>query len=216
MNFSQKWFTGLSLVIPPILINVLWGVVEGSSAESGDFSAKAEIYAKAATTNTILLCLILISFLCLGLSYLFIASDTSDGSNNPLFGKISSKIWLIFIALFAGVISLLMSTIGLYESGKIQEATTVFMVSEMLGSGAFLLIGLALIFLGIALRSAKNKLQPNVLLHIVSFGMIIFGIVMLIDTFAIRGGDSLLGFIGWMGWHLVSIIFGIGILIRKN
>ena len=205
-------------MIPPILINVLWGVVEGSSADGGNyaFSAKVETYAKAATTNTILLCIILISFLCLGLSYLFIASDTAEGSNNPLFGKISSKIWLIFIALFAGVISLQMSTIGLYESGKIQEATTVFMISEMLGSGAFLLIGLALIFLGIALRSAKNKLQPNVLLHIVSFGMIIFGIVMLIDTFAIRGGDSLLGFIGWMGWHLVSIIFGIGILIRKN
>ena len=216
MNLSQKWFTGLSLVIAPFLINGLWVVVEGSSAESGDFAAKAETYAKAATTNTILLCLILISVLCLGLSYLFQASDASEDSDNPLFGKISSKIWLIFIALFTGVLSLQMSTIGLYESGKIQEATTVFMISEMFGSAAFLLIGLALIFLGIALRSAKNKLQPNVLLHIVSFGMIIFGIVMLIDTFAIRGGDSLLGFIGWMGWHLVSIIFGIGILIRKN
>ena len=35
MNFSQKWFTGLSLVIAPILVNVLWGVVEGSSADGG-------------------------------------------------------------------------------------------------------------------------------------------------------------------------------------
>ncbi len=213
MNFSQKWFTGLSLVIAPIFINVLWVVVEGFD-ETGDFSAKAEIYAKAATTNTILLCLILISVLCLGLSYLFQASDASEGSDNPLFGKISSKIWLIFIALFTGVLSLQMSTIGLYESGKIQEATTVFMIAEMLGSGVFLLIGLALIFLGKALRDAKNKLQPNILLHIVSFGMLIFGIVMLIDTFAITGADSL-GFIGWMGWHLVSIIYGVGILMRK-
>ena len=98
MNLSQKWFTGLSLVIAPILINLLWGLVEGD--QSADFAAKAEIYAKAATTNTILLCLILISFLCLGLSYLFIASDASEGSNNPLFGKISSKLWLIVIALF--------------------------------------------------------------------------------------------------------------------
>ena len=215
MNFSQRWFTGLSLVIAPFLINGLWVVVEGSSAESGDFAAKAETYAKAATTNTILLCLILISVLCLGLSYLFQASDASEDSDNPLFGKISSKIWLIFIALFTGVLSLQMSTIGLYESGKIQEATTVFMIAEMLGSGAFLLTGLALIFLGKALRDAKNKLQPNILLHIVSFGMLIFGIVMIIDTFAITGDDSLLGFIGWMGWHLVSIIYGVGILRGK-
>jgi len=215
MNLSQKWFTGLSLVIAPFLINGLWVVVEGSSAESGDFAAKAETYAKAATTNTILLCLILISVLCLGLSYLFQASDASEDSDNPLFGKISSKIWLIFIALFTGVLSLQMSTIGLYESGKIQEATTVFMIAEMLGSGAFLLTGLALIFLGKALRDAKNKLQPNILLHIVSFGMLIFGIVMIIDTFAITGDDSLLGFIGWMGWHLVSIIYGVGILRGK-
>ena len=212
MNLSQKWFTGLSLVIAPILINLLWGLVEGD--QSADFAAKAEIYAKAATTNTILLCLILISFLCLGLSYLFIASDASEGSNNPLFGKISSKLWLIVIALFTGVLSLQMSSIELYESGKIQEATTVFMISEMSFSAAFLIIGLAAIFLGRALRDAKNKLQPNILLHIVSFGMLIFGIVLVIDVFAYRGSDSLLGFIGWMGWHLVSIIFGVGILLR--
>ena len=212
MNLSQKWFTGLSLVIAPILINLLWGLVEGD--QSADFAAKAEIYAKAATTNTILLCLILISFLCLGLSYLFIASDASEGSNNPLFGKISSKLWLIVIALFTGVLSLQMSSIELYESGKIQEATTVFMISEMLGSAAFLLIGLALIFLGKALRDAKNKLQPNILLHIVSFGMLIFGIALVIDVFVNTGSDSWLGLIGWLGWHLVSIIFGIGILLR--
>ena len=121
---------------------------------------------------------------------------------------------MIFIALFAGVISLLISTIGLYESGKIQEATTVFMISEMFGSAAFLLIGLALIFLGKALRDAKNKLQPSSLLHIVSFGMLIFGIALVIDVFVNTGSDSWLGLIGWLGWHLVSIIFGVGILLR--
>ena len=216
MNFSQKWFTGLSLVIAPILVNVLWEVVEGSSADAGNyaFSAKVETYAKAATTNTILLCIILISFLCLGLSYLFQASDASKDSNNPLFGKISSKIWLVVLAIFTGVLSLQMSTIGLYESGKIQEATVVFMISEMLGSAAFLLIGLALIFLGKALRDAKNKLQPSILLHIVSFGMLIFGIVLIIDAFSM-GYYSVLGLIGWLGWHLVSIIFGVGILRAK-
>ena len=212
MNLSQKWFTGLSLVIAPILINLLWGLVEGD--QSADFAAKAEIYAKAATTNTILLCIILISFLCLGLSYLFIASDASEGSNNPLFGKISSKLWLIVIALFTGVLSLQMSSIELYESGKIQEATTVFMISEMSFSAGFLIIGLAAIFLGRALRDAKNKLQPNILLHIVSFGMLIFGIALVIDVFVNTGSDSWLGLIGWLGWHLVSIIFGVGILLR--
>ena len=211
MNLSQKWFTGLSLVIAPILINLLWGLVEGD--QSADFAAKAEIYAKAATTNTILLCLILISFLCLGLSYLFIASDASEGSNNPLFGKISSKLWLIVIALFTGVLSLQMSSIELYESGKIQEATTVFMISEMSFSAGFLIIGLAAIFLGRALRDAKNKLQPSILLNIVSFGMLIFGIVLIIDAFSMSY-DSVLGLIGWLGWHLVSIIFGVGILLR--
>ena len=212
MNLSQKWFTGLSLVIAPILINLLWGLVEGD--QSADFAAKAEIYAKAATTNTILLCLILISFLCLGLSYLFIASDASEGSNNPLFGKISSKLRLIVIALFTGVLSLQMSSIELYESGKIQEATTVFMISEMSFSAGFLIIGLAAIFLGRALRDAKNKLQPSILLHIVSFGMLIFGIVLIIDAFSM-GYYSVLGLIGWLGWHLVSIIFGVGILRAK-
>ena len=212
MNLSQKWFTGLSLVIAPILINLLWGLVEGD--QSADFAAKAEIYAKAATTNTILLCLILISFLCLGLSYLFIASDASEGSNNPLFGKISSKLWLIVIALFTGVLSLQMSSIELYESGKIQEATTVFMISEMSFSAGFLIIGLGAIFLGRALRDAKNKLQPNILLHIVSFGMLIFGIVLVIGVFVNNASDSWLGLIGWLGWHLVSIIFGVGILLR--
>jgi hypothetical protein len=84
----------------------------------------------------------------------------------------------------------------------------------MLGSAAFLLIGLALIFLGKALRDAKNKLQPSILLHIVSFGMLIFGIVLIIDAFSM-GYYSVLGLIGWLGWHLVSIIFGVGILRAK-
>ena len=212
MNLSQKWFTGLSLVIAPILINLLWGLVEGD--QSADFAAKAEIYAKAATTNTILLCIILISFLCLGLSYLFQASDASKDSNNPLFGKISSKIWLVVLAIFTGILSLQMSSIELYESGKIQEATTVFMISEMSFSAGFLIIGLAAIFLGRALRDANNKLQPNILLHIVSFGMLIFGIALVIDVFVNTGSDSWLGLIGWLGWHLVSIIFGVGILLR--
>jgi len=42
-------------------------------------------------------------------------------------------------------------------------------------------------------------------------GMLIFGIVLKIDAFSM-GYYSVLGLIGWLGWHLVSIIFGVGIL----
>jgi hypothetical protein len=44
--------------------------------------------------------------------------------------------------------------------------------------------------------------------------MLIFGIVLIIDAFSM-GYYSVLGLIGWLGWHLVSIIFGIGILRAK-
>jgi len=45
-------------------------------------------------------------------------------------------------------------------------------------------------------------------------GMLIFGIVLKIDAFSM-GYYSVLGLIGWLGWHLVSIIFGVGILRAK-
>ena len=67
---------------------------------------------------------------------------------------------------------------------------------------------------GLPIQDAKNKLQPSILLHIVSFGMLIFGIVLIIDAFSM-GYYSVLGLIGWLGWHLVSIIFGVGILRAK-
>jgi hypothetical protein len=44
--------------------------------------------------------------------------------------------------------------------------------------------------------------------------MLIFGIALVIDVFVNTGSDSWLGLIGWLGWHLVSIIFGVGILLR--
>ena len=216
MTFSQKWFTGLSFVFAPILVNLLWGAVEGSTTEAGDFAAKAEIYAKAATLNTALLCLIIISILCLGISYILQASDAAEDSNNPIFGRISSIMWVLFMAIFAGVLGLQISSIGIYESGKIQEATTIFMISESLGSSAFLLIGLAIIFFGKAIRDSKNKLQPNIILNIISFGFLIFGIILVIDAFTNSWiNDSILGVIGWLGWHLMSIIFGITILRGK-
>ena len=58
--------------------------------------------------------------------------------------------------------------------------------------------------------------DENIILNIISFGFLIFGIILVIDAFTNSWiNDSILGVIGWLGWHLMSIIFGITILRGK-
>ena len=101
-----------------------------------------------------------------------------------------------------------------FNENKVDEALTAWSLTQG-SSGAFnLILGLGLIFFGRAIRETKSKIQPNILLNIISFGMLIFGIIQIINILEIKELE-ILGFLGWFGTWIIVMIFGIS-LIRNS
>ena len=69
------------------------------------------------------------------------------------------------------------------------------------------------IALGRAIRDAKNKLEPAILLNIVSFGFLIVGIANIVNVFTMQ---DITGMLSWFGWVIFSTLLGIAVIRSKS
>ena len=212
MNISQKTFIGWSLAILPILMSVLWFYVYAGIGGDNDNPTVLANIADVGLLSKILASIAALSFAGIVVSYVMFSRGLAADSDNPFLGNLTALLLLISGAVNLVGANAFTASVSMHDTNA-GEALTLF----ILGSAEFgandVLFGVALITLGKAVRDVKNKLGPAILLNIVSFGALIVGIVNVVNVFAT---NDALGMVSWLGWVLVSVLIGIGVIRSKS
>ena len=212
MNISQKTFIGWSLAILPILMSVLWFYVLAGIGGDNDGPTVLKNIADAGLLGKILLSIAALSFALVVVSYVMFSRGLAADSDNPLLGNLTALLLLISGAVKLVSSNAMLASLSLYDSNAAGALTLFGLGSAEFGSND-ILFGVALITLGKAVREVKNKLGPAIILNIVSFGALIVGVVNIVNVFAT---NDMLGMVSWLGWVLVSVLIGIGVIRSKS
>ena len=213
MNISQKTFIGWSLAILPILMSVLWFyVLAGIGGGSDDPSTVLGNITDSVLLSKILLSIAALSFALVVVSYVMFSRGLGADSDNPFLGNLTALLLLISGAVNLVSANAMLASLSLYDSNAAGALTLFGLGSAEFGAND-ILFGVALITLGKAVREVKNKLGPAIILNIVSFGALIVGVVNIVNVFAT---NDMLGMVSWLGWVLVSVLIGIGVIRSKS
>lgn len=211
MNVSQKTFIGWSLALLPIIMTALYMFVF-IRAGDGDSTSVLKNVAENALLNKLLISIAFVSFSLVIISLVMYSREISADSDNPFLGNFTAVVFLL-----SGVINL---SGGNYFSAAISMYDTVpgdAILAFVIGSVEFgandILFGIGFITLGRAIRDVNNKLEPAILLNIISFGALIIGIVNIVNVFI---ANDNVGLISWLAWVLISVLLGISIIRSKK
>ena len=211
MNVSQKTFIGWSLALLPIIMTALYMFVF-IRAGDGDSTSVLKNVAENALLNKLIISIAFVSFSLVIISLVMYSREISADSDNPFLGNFTAVVFLL-----SGVINL---SGGNYFSAAISMYDTVpgdAILAFVIGSVEFgandILFGIGFITLGRAIRDVNNKLEPAILLNIISFGALIIGIVNIVNVFI---ANDNVGLISWLAWVLISVLLGIGIIRSKK
>ena len=211
MNVSQKTFIGWSLALLPIIMTGLYIFVFIGAGE-GDANSQLKNVAENALLNKLLISIAFVSFSLVIISLVMYSREISSDSDNPFLGNFTAVVFLL-----TGVINL---SGGNYFSAAISMYDTVpgdAILAFVIGSVEFgandILFGIGFITLGRAIRDVNNKLEPAILLNIISFGALIIGIVNIVNVFI---ANDNVGLISWLGWVLIPVLLGISIIRSKK
>ena len=213
MNISQKTFIGWSLAILPILMSVLWFyVLAGIGGGSDDPSTVLGNIADSVLLSNILLSIASLSVALVVVAYVMFSRARGADSAKPFLGNLTALLLLISGAVNLVSANAFNASLSLYDSNAAGALTLFGLGSAEFGAND-ILFGVALITLGKAVREVKNKLGPAIILNIVSFGALIVGVVNIVNVFAT---NDALGMVSWLGWVLVSVLIGIGVIRSKS
>ena len=214
MNITQKTFIGWSLAILPILMTALWMYIWVGVGGGADDGSKAFLdkVAEGATINKLLISIAGVSFTFVVASFVMFSRGVGADSDNPFLGNLSALLLLI-----SGTVNLFgansfVSALS-YHGTEAAEALTIFVAGTTDLGVMDIVFGIALIALGRAIRDAKNKLEPAILLNIVSFGFLIAGIANIVNVFAMQ---DIVGMISWFGWVIFTTLLGIAVIRSKS
>ena len=214
MNITLKPFIGWSLAILPILMTALWMYIWVGVGGGADDGSKAFLdkVAEGATINKLLISIAGVSFTFVVASFVMFSRGVGADSDNPFLGNFSALLLLI-----SGTVNLFgansfVSALS-YHGTEAAEALTIFVAGTTDLGVMDIVFGIALIALGRAIRDAKNKLEPAILLNIVSFGFLIAGIANIVNVFAMQ---DIVGMISWFGWVIFTTLLGIAVIRSKS
>ena len=168
--------------------------------------------ADAGLLGKILLSIAALSFALVVVSYVMFSRGLAADSDNPLLGNLTALLLLISGAVNLVSANAFNASLSLYDSNAAGALTLFGLGSAEFGAND-ILFGVALITLGKAVREVKNKLGPAIILNIVSFGALIIGVINIVNVFAT---NDMLGMVSWLGWVLVSVLIGIGVIRSKS
>ena len=211
MNVSQKTFIGWSLALLPIIMTALYLFVF-IAAGDGDSTSVLKNVAENALLNKLLISIAFVSFSLVIISLVMYSREIATDSDNPFLGNFTAVVFLL-----SGVINLsggnyFSAAISMYDTVP-GDALLVFVIGSVEFGANDILFGIGFITLGRAIRDVNNKLEPAILLNIISFGALIIGIVNIVNVFI---ANDNVGLISWLGWVLISVLLGISIIRSKK
>ena len=211
MNVRQKTFIGWSLALLPIIMTALYMFVF-IRAGDGDSTSVLKNVAENALLNKLIISIAFVSFSLVIISLVMYSREISADSDNPFLGNFTAVVFLL-----SGVINLsggnyFSAAISMYDTVP-GAALLVFVIGSVEFGANDILFGIGFITLGRAIRDVNNKLEPAILLNIISFGALIIGIVNIVNVFI---ANDNVGLISWLAWVLISVLLGIGIIRSKK
>jgi len=211
MNVTQKTFIGWSLALLPIIMTALYMFVF-IRAGDGDSTSVLKNVAENALLNKLIISIAFVSFSLVIISLVMYSREISADSDNPFLGNFTALIFLL-----TGVINLsggnfFSAAISMYDTVP-GDAILAFVIGTVEFGANDILFGIGFITLGRAIRDVNNKLEPAILLNIISFGALIIGVVHIVNFFI---ANDNVGLISWLGWVLISLLLGIGIIRSKQ
>ena len=187
-------------------------VFAGIGGGSDDPSTVLGNIADSVLLSKILLSIAALSFAFILVSYVMFSRGLGADSDNPFLGNLTALLLLISGAINLVNANAFTASLSMYDSNAAQ-ALNLFVLGSLEFGANDILFGVALITLGKAVREVKNKLGPAIILNIVSFGALIVGVVNIVNVFAT---NDALGMVSWLGWVLVSVLIGIGVIRSKS
>ena len=211
MNVSQKTFIGWSLALLPIIMTALYMFVF-IAAGDGDSTSVLKNVAENALLNKLLISIAFVSFSLVIISLVMYSREISADSDNPFLGNFTAVVFLL-----SGVINLsggnyFSAAISMYDTVP-GDALLVFVIGSVEFGANDILFGIGFITLGRAIRDVNNKLEPAILLNIISFGALIIGVANIVNVFI---ANDNVGLISWLAWVLISVLLGISIIRSKK
>ena len=214
-KMTSRSLTGWLLILGPILMFLIWGVLDsvviGSTAEglSPSEEALASLELGAAKPGLDALFGFLGSLAMVGTFAGFTWLSRSIKGAGAGWASIPSFLFTALAAVSIGFIGLSISATELFGDGFTAAAAQMELISNNLGGAFGLFWGIGAFFLGLAITSEETI--PAFL----GWVLTITGLVMVITTLFTFGGNAL-GFVIWVVMSLATIGVGISTLCRNT
>ena len=211
MNVSQKTFIGWSLALLPIIMTALYMFVF-IQAGDGDSTSVLKNVAENALLNKLLISIAFVSFSLVIISLVMYSREIATDSDNPFLGNFTAIVFLLTGAINLSGGNYFSAAISMYDTVP-GDAILAFVIGSVEFGANDILFGIGFITLGRAIRDVNNKLEPAILLNIISFGALIIGVANIVNVFI---ANDNVGLISWLAWVLISVLLGIGIIRSKK
>lgn len=199
---DSKLQTSLLLILGPIVSLVGWMFLYPVGGDAGAFAEQAADLLANAGIVKIGMVMGFGGMVAVNIGQFNIARKmTMGGGPGSSYANIVLTLSLVLVgALLLG----LAFNFAASQAASVRAAVPLLMINEAGGAGAFPLgIGVTVLLFGVAIALEKN-------FHIVVAGLaIVVGVLFIAAFFGDNGGDNILGFIGWIGWMLTSIVIGV-------
>ena len=215
---GSKMLTGSLMFFGPLL-GIIMVFLEPSSSDGETFAVAYQkmVDNSALTAISGMGLAIAMLAIIIGSAYLARSMQGEQKPGSDLAG-LASVLYLLLAAVVIVSMSLSFSVFDTDWAKKGGDAITAYAVSDGIGTGVFMFMGVPLLLLGIAIFRQKN------LNHIVGgiaalFGacMVVGGALTQITNDSSSGVDDITGmiwFIGFLGWIVITVVIG-GFTIRS-
>lgn len=203
---GSKMLTGSMLVIGPILAIIMLFLEPGGTTDEESFAIIAQNLQDNSLLGGITTVGWIVSILAITIGTAYLARSMQGeqklGSDIAGLAAVLSFLAAGIVAVTGGLDMSAFDT-GLAEQGA--DASTAIAIAEAIFRGLFMLTGAASLLLGIAIVRQKN-------LNLIAGGFTaLFGALLLIGWILPIENEAfgLVGFIGFLGWPIMTIVLGI-------
>tara|TARA_A100001037_G_scaffold232865_1_gene211364 strand:+ start:157 stop:798 length:642 start_codon:yes stop_codon:yes gene_type:complete len=203
---GSKMLTGYMLVIGPILAIIMLFLEPGGTTDEESFAIIAQNLQDNSLLGGITTVGWIVAILAITIGTAYLARSMQGeqklGSDIAGLAAVLSFLAAGIVAVTGGLDMSAFDT-GLAEQGA--DASTAIAIAEAIFRGMFMLTGAASLLLGIAIVRQKN-------LNLIAGGFTaLFGALLLIGWILPIENEAfgLVGFIGFLGWPIMTIVLGI-------
>jgi len=201
---------GWMLVIGPILAFVVWGflwdAIIGSSEVEGvaGIMANLQLSEDAGILTPILALLGSLGFISMLVALSIKCRSILEENGNGL-AAVGLMTFMLSAVLITAGTSLGYGSQMAFGDGQAEAAVSIDIMSDAIGAGMPIFMGISFLLLGLAMTSLKQSRSNTV----ISWLFIVVSVFMLITVFVPDLFDGIVGMIAWLIMSLTAVYYGV-------